>query len=143
MIPHLKSIFETRTATFFENVEFGGRNKVGDIDFEEEVEEGSVSISTIAFDNVQVPIPVIDQEVHPESQQDNVEPPIQNEVIIPNVQTQQLQEPIPLRRSTKERKNAISNDFIVFLQEHEENNGLIEDDPINFRQAMQGSNSQK
>ena len=134
--PTTKSIFETGTATFFEDVEFGGRNKVKDIVFEEEVED------TITFDNVQVPIPVIDQEVYPEPQQDNVEePPIQNEVIIPEVQTQQPQEqrpqePIPLRRSTRERKNAISDDFIVFLHEHEENNGLMEDDSINFYQAM-------
>lgn len=85
--PTLKSTFETETATFFEDVEFGGRNKVRDIDFEEEVEEGSVLIPTIAFDNVQVPIPIIDQEVYPKPQQDNVEPPIQNEVIIHNVQT--------------------------------------------------------
>jgi len=50
---------------------------------------------------------------------------------------------VPLRRSTRERRNAISDDFFVFLQEHEENIGMVEDDPINFHQAMQGSNSQK
>ena len=65
MIPHLGQFFETETATFlriFEDVEFGGRNKVRDIVFEEE----SVSIPTIAFDNVQVSIPVIDQEANPD-----------------------------------------------------------------------------
>ena len=60
--PTLRSIFETGTATFFEDVEFGGRNKVRDIVFEEE----SVSIPTIAFDNVQVSIPVNDQEANPD-----------------------------------------------------------------------------
>jgi hypothetical protein len=39
---------------------------------------------------------------------------------------------VPLRRSTRERRNAISDDYIVFLQEHEDDNGMIEDDPINF-----------
>src|SRR3954465_11518152 len=34
--PKLKTIFETGTATFFEDIEFGGRNKVKDFDFEEE-----------------------------------------------------------------------------------------------------------
>ncbi|KAK0578882.1 hypothetical protein LWI29_017665 [Acer saccharum] len=128
------------TATFFEDVEFGGRNKVRDIVFEDE----SVSIPTIAFDNVQVSIPVIDQEANPDPQPDNVDqPPIQDEVIVPEEQTQQPQEPVPLRRSTRERRNAISDDFLVFLQEHEEDIGMVEDDPINFHQAMQGSNSQK
>ena len=32
---------------------------------------------------------------------------------------------------------------MVFLQEHEENDGKMEDDPINFHQAMQSSNSEK
>jgi len=39
------------------------------------------------------------------SQQDNVEQlPTQAEVIIPEEQTQQLQEQMPLRRSTRERE---------------------------------------
>ncbi|TXG68095.1 hypothetical protein EZV62_009370 [Acer yangbiense] len=69
--PTLGSIFETGTATFFEDVEFGGRNKVRDIVFEEE----SVSIPIIAFDNVQVSVPIIDQEVNPDLQPDNVDQP--------------------------------------------------------------------
>ena len=138
--PTLRSIFETGTATFFEDVEFGGRNKVRDIVFEEE----SVSIPTIAFDNVQVSIPVNDQEANPDPQQENVnQTPIQDEIIVPEEQTQQPQEPVPLRRSTRERRNAIPDDFFVFLQEHEEETGMVENDPINFHQAMQGSNSQK
>jgi len=32
---------------------------------------------------------------------------------------------------------------VVFLQEHEKNNGMMEDDPVNFHQAMQDSNSEK
>ncbi|KAL2491983.1 cysteine-rich RLK (RECEPTOR-like protein kinase) 8 [Abeliophyllum distichum] len=63
------------TATFFEDVEFGRRNKVRDIVFEEETEKGSISIPTNTFDNVSVSIPVIDQKVYPEPQQDNVEEP--------------------------------------------------------------------
>jgi len=37
----------------------------------------------------------------------------------------------------------ISNDYIIFLQEHEDGVGLTKDDPINFCQAMSNSNSQK
>ena len=50
---------------------------------------------------------------------------------------------MPLRRSTRERKSVISDDYVVFLQEHEVDIGVVEDDPINFRQATESSNSQK
>jgi len=50
---------------------------------------------------------------------------------------------LPLRRSIRERRSAISNDYIIFLQEHEDGVGLTEDDPINFYQAIHSSNSQK
>ena len=69
--------------------------------------------------------------------QDNNEVPIESEV-----QTQQCQG-VPLRRSTWEKRSAISDDYIVFLQEHQDDIGLMEDDPINFQQALQSSNSQK
>ena len=50
---------------------------------------------------------------------------------------------MPLRRSTRERRSAISDDYIVFLQEQEDGIGLTEDDPINFHQAMRSSKSQQ
>ncbi|RVW65936.1 Retrovirus-related Pol polyprotein from transposon TNT 1-94 [Vitis vinifera] len=113
----------------------GARNIV----FEEE--EGS----TIAFDNVQVSLPIIDQEVNldPQPTDNIVQPLIANEDIAPEEQTQQPQENMPLRRSTRERRNAISDDYIVYLQEREVESGMMEDDPINFQQAMKSSNSQK
>nr|KAJ0220159.1 hypothetical protein LSAT_V11C200069570 [Lactuca sativa] len=111
------------------DVEFGGRNKVRDIVFEEE----SISIPTVTFDNTQINVPV-GEEVIQEPQQDNViHSPVHNE------QPQQPQ----LRRSTRERRSAIPSDFHVYLQENEEPDGMIENDPINFSQAMQSSNSQK
>ena len=42
------------------------------------------------------------------------------------MQTQQPQE-VPLRRSTKEKRSAISDDYIVFLQEHQDDIGIMED----------------
>ena len=50
---------------------------------------------------------------------------------------------MPLARFTRERRNAIPNDYVVFLQEHEVDIGMVEDDPINFHQAKESSNSQK
>ena len=49
---------------------------------------------------------------------------------------------MPLRRSNRDRRSAIPDDYIIFHQEHEDDNGLIEDDLINFCQAMRSSNSQ-
>ena len=40
-------------------------------------------------------------------------------------------------------RNTIPDDYIVFLQEHENTDGLLEGDPIKFHQAMQDYNSKK
>ena len=50
---------------------------------------------------------------------------------------------MPIRKSIRERRNAIPDDYTVFLQEHEDTDGLVEGDPINFHQTMQDSNSKK
>jgi hypothetical protein len=50
---------------------------------------------------------------------------------------------VSLRRSTREKKNTISNDYIVFLQENEFNISMMEDDPLTLRQALEGVNSHK
>ena len=114
--------------------------KIKDFVFEEE----HVEIPLIDFDNDQVKasIPDIVQEAIPN--QDNVvDPPAQVQQIVPEEQTLQPQEPMLLRRSTRERRSAISDDYVVFLQEHEVDIGLVEDDPINFRQAIESFYSQK
>ncbi|KAK5772946.1 hypothetical protein PVK06_049248 [Gossypium arboreum] len=64
--PTIRNIFETRTATIFEDVEFGGRNKVRNIAFKKEL--NSNLVPTITFDDVLVLIPITDQEVNPEPQ---------------------------------------------------------------------------
>ena len=110
--PTSRSIFETGCAKFFEDVEFEGRDKDRNIAFEEE----SIETSTTAFDNVPVYIPVIDQEVDTDPQDNVQQLPEQVQEVIPEEQTQQLQEPQePLRRSTRERRKAISDDYEVFL----------------------------
>ncbi|RVW42870.1 Retrovirus-related Pol polyprotein from transposon TNT 1-94 [Vitis vinifera] len=129
--PSMNGVVERRNRTL--------KDMARNIVFEEE--EGS----TIAFDNVQVSLPIIDQEVNldPQPTDNIVQPLIANEDIAPEEQTQQPQENMPLRRSTRERRNAISDDYIVYLQEREVESGMMEDDPINFQQAMKSSNSQK
>lgn len=60
---------------------------------------------------------------------------------MPIDQTQQTQEytgeePTFLRRFTRERRNAITDDFVTFLQELDDNGGMTEDDPISLCHAM-------
>ena len=72
--PTTKSIFETRNARFFEDVEFDGGDKDRDFAFEEE----HVDISTAVIDIVQAPIHNIVQEADPN--QNNIqEPPVPEE----------------------------------------------------------------
>ena len=86
----------------------------------------------------------IDQVILPNIVQDDASAQDNNEVLPqePTVQTQQPQE-VPLRRSIRERRNAIPDDYIVFLQEHEVDVNLEEDDPINLQQVLHSSNSHK
>jgi len=105
--PTIKSIFEIKNKTFFEDIEFGGRNKIRDIIFEEE----SVLVPTTAYDSVQTSIPINVQEADIESHQDIVKQlPTQVEIIVSKEQTQQHQEHMPLKRSTREKRNAIPDD---------------------------------
>jgi len=55
-----------------------------------------------------------------------------------------LHVPSPLQRSMRERRNVISDDYVVFLQENEDpNNGMMEDYPITVRQAIHDPDSKK
>ena len=138
--PTTRTFFETGNARFLEEIEFVGGDKVRDIVFEEKFIPLHVAIDN---DQAQVPIPDIVQDANPDIL-DNVQVlPVQNEELIPEVQTQQPQEEVPLRRSTRERRNAIPDNYIVFLQEHDFDIGIVEDDPINFHQVKQSSNFEK
>ncbi|XP_060974040.1 uncharacterized protein LOC133039219 [Cannabis sativa] len=90
------------------DVEFRGRNKARDIAFDEEL--NSNSVATIIPDNVQASTPFIDQEMNLEPQQDNVD-----EAIVHEEQIQRPQEQEPLMRAMREKRNAISDDYFVFL----------------------------
>ena len=130
--PTTKSIFETGNARFFEDVEFDGGDKDRDFAFEEEY----VDIPTVVIDIDQAPIPDIVQEADPN--QNNIQEPL-----VLEEQTLPPPEPTSLRRSTRERRSALPDDYIVFLQEHEFDIGAVEDDLINFRQALESSKFQE
>jgi hypothetical protein len=83
--------------------------------------------------------PIVNEppEIKENSEQDNVD--VEEKLIPP----QKLQEAVSLRRSTRERRSAISNDYIVFLQENEFNIGMMEDDHVTLRQGLESVNSHK
>ena len=119
-------------ARVFEDVKFDRGDKDRDFVFEEEY----VDIPTVVIDIDQAPIPDIVQEADPN--QNNIqEPPILEEQTLPPPK------PTPLRRSTRERRSVVPYDYIVFLQEHEFDIGVVEDDPINICQALESSKFQE
>ena len=79
----IRTFFERRNARFLEEVEFVRGDKVRDIVFEEEF----VSLPGIAIDNNQAHIPDNVQNANPEYQDNIKELLVQNEEIIPEVQT--------------------------------------------------------
>ncbi|RDX95452.1 hypothetical protein CR513_22029, partial [Mucuna pruriens] len=85
-----------RNVRFLDEVEFGKKEKIRNVDFEEE----------FVNDIDQVLVPIIVQETTP-------------------------------------RRHEIPDDYIIFLQEHKDDISLTEDDPIDFCEAMQSSNSKK
>ncbi|RDX94072.1 hypothetical protein CR513_23581, partial [Mucuna pruriens] len=125
--PTSRSFFETGNARILEEVEFGKEGNIRNVVFEEE-SVNNIETAPVIGDNVQTIVPdiVSEQDYDEALPQTSIEQP------------QQSQEEIHQREET-----CIPNDYIVFLQEHEDGIDLTEDDPINFCQAMQSSNSQK
>ena len=138
--PILRSIFETGNARFLEEVEFGKEENIRKIVFEEEPVIDSVQVLILIV--VQETTPVIKNNV--QTIVDGIVQEQDNNEVPPQIPIQQPQQPreVPLRRSDRERRSAILDDYIIFLQEHKDGIGLTEDDPINFCQAMRSSNSQ-
>ncbi|RVX02330.1 Retrovirus-related Pol polyprotein from transposon TNT 1-94 [Vitis vinifera] len=100
-------------AKFIEDVELSGREPLRKVVFEEE------SVNTLEIPPAQVMEPI---QVHEEVTQQPQEPQLQ----------------VPLRRSTRERRSTISDDYVVYLQEHEFDMGL-EDDPISTKRDSKGN----
>jgi uncharacterized protein YqgQ len=72
--------------------------------------------------------------------QDDQNAQIMNDAIEEPLISQEL---MPLRRSTRERRNTIYNDYVVYLQEHKFDIGMMEEDPENIHQALKCQNSEK
>ncbi|KAL6311270.1 hypothetical protein AAG906_016241 [Vitis piasezkii] len=143
--PSTRSFFETGNAKFIEDVELSGREPLRKVVFEEEF----VNIPIITTGHGHIMFNDTIQNVQSITGiQDTPEiPPAQvmEQIQVLQEVTQQPQEPqvqVPLRRSTRERRSTISDDYVVYLQEHEFDMGL-EDDPISVSQVKQSSDSEK
>ncbi|RDY14745.1 hypothetical protein CR513_00149, partial [Mucuna pruriens] len=115
--PTSRFFFEIGNTRFLKEVEFKKEENIRNVVF----------VKEFVNDIVQVLIPITVQET--------------TLVIEDNVQT--IVPDIVLEQDYDERGHATPNDSIVFLQEHEDDIGLIKDYSINFCQAMCSSNSQK
>ncbi|RVW89978.1 Retrovirus-related Pol polyprotein from transposon TNT 1-94 [Vitis vinifera] len=129
-------------AKFIEDIELSGRQPLRKVVFEEE----SVSVPIIATgyghimfdDTIQNVQPITEIVDTPEIPPTQVVEPVQ----VHQEVTQQPQVQVPLRKSTRERRSTISDDYVVYLHEHEFDMGL-EDDPISVSQVKQSSDSEK
>ena len=91
-------------------------------------------------DTIQSVQPITEIEDTPEIPPTVMEPVQVHEEVTQQPQESQVQ--VPLKRSTRERRSTISDDYVVYLQEHEFDMGL-EDDPISVSQVKQSSDSKK
>ena len=72
-----------------------------------------------------------------EEAQHNNEPMIHNEPIVEEPQE------VALRRSQRERRSAILNDYVVYLQETKTDLRINDNDPVSFSQAVSYDNFEK
>ena len=111
--PSTRSFFETGNAKFIEDVELSGREPLRKVVFEEE----SVSIPTTGHDHIMFDDTIQNVQSITEIQDTPKVPPAQ---VIELIQvheevTQEPQVQVPLRRSSRERKNTISDDYVVYF----------------------------
>ena len=132
---HTVRIVETGNARFLEN----GKISVGNEPKKVDVEEIRVDIPPLfSPQEIIVPQPVQQVGENEQYNRDGSLPP-KNIAIENVVEPPQL---APLRRSQKERRPAITDDYVVYLQEFDFDIG-IRKDPVLFSQAMESDDSSK
>ncbi|WVZ23370.1 hypothetical protein V8G54_001914 [Vigna mungo] len=142
---HSTRIVESGNARLIENGQFSGSEKSRIVDIQEHTD--SVSTSNVSSEVV---IPLLVSQSHnkqrqqvnvpiPQNEHINVEP-VNNEQVINEQLIEEPQE-AALRRSVRQKRPAISNDYVVYSVEHE-CDLTIDEDPVSFRQAMESDNSE-
>ena len=129
---HNTRIVETGNARFIENGETSGSEASQNV----EIKEIRVQVPLSCASSSRLVVPHVVEPHNNQEEQQVIDPMVNNEPII-----EQPQE-IALRRSQRERKSAIPNDYVVYLHESE-NDLSVDDDPISFSQAMDCDNADK
>lgn len=131
---HSTRIVETGNAKFLENGESSGNSESR----KAEIEEVRVDIIPpyLSRDNV-VTQPV--QQV--EENEQLTDSPHHEDIPIDDVNVEPPQ-PVALRRSQRERRSAITDDYVVYLQESDFDIG-IQNDPVSYSQAINSKDSDK
>ena len=132
---HSTRIMETGNAKFIENDEISGSDNLQNVD----VQEVRVQVPLPITSN-EIVVPTIVEQPNNVEQQIN-EPPLHNEILDNEHVIEEPQE-VPLRRSQRERKSAISNDYMVYLHEFNFDIGTSKD-PVSFTQAIKSTDSIK
>lgn len=138
---HTTTIIEIGNARFIENGEVSGSLEPRKV----EIQEVRVQVPLpLTSSHVVVPIHV-DHDNDLQKQRINDQAPLNDtltdEIVIVEPTINEPQEDA-LRRSERQRRSAISNDYVVYLQESEFDLG-IDNDPVSFSQAMESDNSTK
>jgi len=123
---HTTRIVETRHAVFFENGNISGSNANRTVN----LEENRIYVPIPIIREITNSIPIVVQEANEETHVHDV-PIVDEAPMLPQE---------PLRRSQRERRSAIPDDYIVYLTEEgcDIGNG---DDPISFKQAIMSDKS--
>nr|KYP35264.1 Retrovirus-related Pol polyprotein from transposon TNT 1-94 [Cajanus cajan] len=130
---HSMRFFETGNARFIENGEVSGSTIPQKVEVNEV--RMQVPLTYASRNKVSVPLTIVSN--NNEEEQHNNEPMIHNELIVEHPHE------ITLRRSQREKRPAISNDYMVYLHELEIDSSINENDPVSFSQAVSCDNFEK
>ena len=129
---HSTRIVETGHTLFIENGETSGIEASKNV----EITEVRVQVPLTSTSTLSIVVPNVVESPNNEEEQKINDHEVNNEPVV-----EQAQE-IVLRRSQRERKSSISNDYVVYLQESKNDLG-IDNDPISFSEAINGDNPDK
>ena len=137
---HSTRIVDSGNARFIENGETSGSGEPRKVDINEvQVEVPSPVVPP------EVVVPIVASDSNDTIGQHNDEPiPLAENTVDEHViiQEENSEPQIPLRRSGRERRSAISNDYVVYTIENECDLSM-DDDPISFKMAMESDNSEE
>ena len=126
-------IVETRNARFIKNGEISGSIVPQDV----EIKEVRVQVPLAYSSSSKVIAPVVVVPNNNEEEKHNNKPMIHNEHIMEEPQE------VALRRSQRERRLVISNDYAVYIHETKTDLSINDNDPISFSQAVSCDNFEK